>query len=133
MCLGASVRAHGRSGDHGACHVDTISRVGLGVGVEHCRRGGCEFAGHREVSSSLCAKLISDFSSPPRAPFIQKSSRNTTIFVWVTLVVSFVAYARFVSLVIYEITNYLGIACFRVMKKDADGVWKDATPHTKRS
>jgi len=67
------------------------------------------------------------------SPLIQRSSRNTTIFVWVTLVVSFVAYARFVSLVIHDITNYLGIACFRVMKKDADGVWQDATPHTKRS
>jgi len=51
----------------------------------------------------------------------------------VTLVVSFLAYARFVSLVIYDITNYLGIACFRVMKKDADGVWQNATPDTKRS
>ncbi|KIM38244.1 hypothetical protein M413DRAFT_447989 [Hebeloma cylindrosporum] len=67
------------------------------------------------------------------SPLIQKSSKNTTIFVWVTLVVSFLAYARFVSLVIYDITNYLGIACFRVMKKDAEGVWRNATPDTKRS
>ena len=49
---------------------------------------------------------------------LQTSSKNTTIFVWVTLAVSFVAYGRFVSLVIRDITNYLGIACFTVGKKD---------------
>ncbi|KAF8958271.1 choline ethanolaminephosphotransferase [Flammula alnicola] len=67
------------------------------------------------------------------APIIQNSSRNSTIFVWVTVVVSFFAYARFVTLVINDITDYLGIACFTVRKKDEQGHWQDVTPHTKKS
>jgi ethanolaminephosphotransferase len=58
---------------------------------------------------------------------------KTTIFVYLTLTISIFAYARFCSLVISDITNYLGIACFTVRKKDENGVWrpkgyKDATP-----
>ena len=49
---------------------------------------------------------------------------NTTIFVYLTLTISVAVYARFCSLVINEITNYLGIACFTVRKKDEDGVWR---------
>lgn len=59
----------------------------------------------------------------PRPPIIQTSVRNTAIFVWVTLVISLVAYARFCTLVIKDITEYLGIACFTVQKKDKEGVW----------
>ncbi|KAF9554059.1 Choline/ethanolaminephosphotransferase [Agrocybe pediades] len=62
------------------------------------------------------------------APIIQRSQRHTSYFVWLTLIVSFVAYARFVTLVIGDITNYLGIACFTVRKKDEKGVWRDAVP-----
>lgn len=61
-----------------------------------------------------------------RAPIIQSSSTNTAIFVYATLVLSFLAYGRFVTLVIQDITEYLGIACFQVVKKDRDGKWKDA-------
>jgi ethanolaminephosphotransferase len=49
---------------------------------------------------------------------------NTTIFVYLTLTISIAVYARFCSLVINDITNYLGIACFTVRKKDDDGVWR---------
>jgi len=42
-----------------------------------------------------------------------------------TLAVSFLTYARFCALVIKDITEYLGIACFTVRKKDAEGVWRD--------
>ncbi|KAF5384938.1 hypothetical protein D9615_000984 [Tricholomella constricta] len=59
-----------------------------------------------------------------RAPIIQSTMRNATIFIWLTLVISFVVYARFCVLVINDITNYLGIACFTVRKKDLDGVWR---------
>ncbi|KAF9474979.1 choline ethanolaminephosphotransferase [Pholiota conissans] len=62
------------------------------------------------------------------SPIIQTCPRNTTIFVWFTLAISFLTYARFVSLVISDITNYLGIACFTVRKKDEKGVWHDARP-----
>ncbi|KAF6753170.1 cholinephosphotransferase [Ephemerocybe angulata] len=59
-----------------------------------------------------------------RAPVFQTSTRNTAIFVWVTLAISLLTYARFVTLVINDITNYLGIACFTVRKKDERGVWR---------
>ncbi|GLB43667.1 putative CDP-alcohol phosphatidyltransferase class-I family protein [Lyophyllum shimeji] len=59
-----------------------------------------------------------------RPPVIQASMKNTTIFVWLTLILSFLVYARFVILVINDITNYLGIACFTVRKKGEDGVWR---------
>lgn len=60
-----------------------------------------------------------------RAPIIQHSQNNTAIFVYLTLAVSFFSYARFCALVINDITNYMGIACFTVRKKDAQGHWRD--------
>lgn len=48
----------------------------------------------------------------------------TEKFVYVVLVVVFVTYARFVVLVISDITNYLGIACLTVSKRDVNGVWR---------
>jgi len=60
-----------------------------------------------------------------RDPIIQYSQKNTAIFVYLTLALSFFRYARFCMLVINDITNYLGIACFTVRKKDAAGVWRD--------
>lgn len=60
-----------------------------------------------------------------RDPIIQYSQKNTAIFVYLTLVMSFFSYARFCTLVINDITNHLGIACFTVRKKDAGGVWRD--------
>jgi ethanolaminephosphotransferase len=59
-----------------------------------------------------------------RSPIIQTSLRNTTILVWITLVISLFSYARFVTLVIKDITEFLGIACFTVRKKGRDGVWR---------
>lgn len=50
----------------------------------------------------------------------------TEKFVYVVLVVVFVTYARFVVLVISDITNYLGIACLTVHKRDVNGVWRSA-------
>jgi ethanolaminephosphotransferase len=37
-----------------------------------------------------------------------------------------VTYVRFCSLVIDDITNYMGIGCFVVRKKDSEGVWQKA-------
>jgi ethanolaminephosphotransferase len=51
---------------------------------------------------------------------------NPLAFVLISLAVSFLAYARFCTAVINDITNYLGIACFTVRKKDEHGEWKDA-------
>jgi len=61
-----------------------------------------------------------------RAPYIQSTPATTGIFVYLVLAVSFVTYAQFCTAVINEITNYLGIACFTVRKKDANGVWRTA-------
>ncbi|KAK7695143.1 hypothetical protein QCA50_002333 [Cerrena zonata] len=43
-----------------------------------------------------------------RAPFIQHSPDNVRIFIYATLAVSLLSYTRFVTLVIKDITNYLG-------------------------
>ena len=44
------------------------------------------------------------------------------------LLTSFASYARFCYLVIWDITEHLGIACFTVRKKGADGAWHSAVP-----
>ena len=109
--------------------------MGLGLGVECFWRSRCKLAVDWHVSSYfLLSFLLSDcWIQPCSAPLIQSSHRNTTIFVWVTFAVSFVAYARFVTLVIQDITNFLGIACFTVRKKDENGVWHDARPDVKKA
>lgn len=53
--------------------------------------------------------------------------QRTALFVYVTLAMSFLSYARFCYLVIDDITNYLGIACFTVRKKDKAGEWVSAS------
>ena len=60
------------------------------------------------------------------APLIQTTPERTAQFVYFTLTVSAALYARFVTLVIRDITNYLGIACFSVQRRDVDGAWHDA-------
>jgi len=50
----------------------------------------------------------------------------TEKFVYVVLAIVFVTYARFVVLVVSDITNYLGIACLTVHKRDVNGVWGSA-------
>ncbi|KAH9932117.1 Choline/ethanolaminephosphotransferase [Epithele typhae] len=62
-----------------------------------------------------------------RPPIIQYNMQRTAIFVYVTLAVTFLSYARFCYLVINDITNYLGIACFTVRKKDKSGEWVAAS------
>lgn len=66
------------------------------------------------------------------APIIQYSPQNTTFLVYMTLVASFFAYFRFCTLVINDITEHLGIACFTVRKKDAAGIWRDAAAKEKK-
>jgi len=62
-----------------------------------------------------------------RAPLIQHSPENVKLFVWTTLAISLLSYAWFCTLVINDITNYLGIACFTVRKKDDAGHWQTAS------
>ncbi|OSX66842.1 hypothetical protein POSPLADRAFT_1175530 [Postia placenta MAD-698-R-SB12] len=61
-----------------------------------------------------------------RPPVIQSTFRSTALFVYLTLAVAFLSYARFCTLVIRDITNFLGIACFTVRKKDRSGEWVEA-------
>lgn len=63
-----------------------------------------------------------------RPPIMQTSVANTSYVVWFTFLITLVTYARFVTLVISDITNYLGIACFTVRKKDASGHWISVAP-----
>lgn len=65
------------------------------------------------------------FSRSSRPPIIQSTPKRTAVYVYLTLAVSFFTYAYFCTLVIRDITEYLGIACFTVRKKDADGKWRD--------
>ncbi|KDN39356.1 hypothetical protein RSAG8_08873, partial [Rhizoctonia solani AG-8 WAC10335] len=57
-----------------------------------------------------------------RAPVLHS---NPLLFILISLAASFLAYGRFCIAIINDITNYLGIACFTVRKKDENGEWKD--------
>ncbi|KAL0568840.1 hypothetical protein V5O48_013134 [Marasmius crinis-equi] len=60
-------------------------------------------------------------------PIIQSTETRMGVFIWVTLAISVLAYGRFCYRVIGDITNYMGIACFTVRKRDKDGEWRDAS------
>lgn len=134
--LGFAIRASSRQDDPGSCNKHPFPYVGLDLGMEYNRCCGCESA-----SIDWKVRICSRVPSPPsyslfsankqpfviflRSPIIQSNAKNTTVFVYLTLLISAYAYVRFCTLVINDITNYLGIACFTVRKKDADGVWRD--------
>lgn len=71
-------------------------------------------------------KATTDRSSG-REPIIQRTPQLTALFVYATLAASALAYGRFVVLVINDITNFLGIACLTVRKKDEQGHWVEAS------
>ncbi|THV03702.1 hypothetical protein K435DRAFT_774824 [Dendrothele bispora CBS 962.96] len=59
-------------------------------------------------------------------PVLHSSPFMTTLVVYTTLVISLVRYGVFVTMVIREVTAYLGIACFRVLRRDGEGEWRNA-------
>jgi len=61
-----------------------------------------------------------------RPPIFQTTPTRAALAVSLVFLLSLVSYARFCTLVIQDITNYLGIACFTVRKRDADGVWRSS-------
>ncbi|KAL5536111.1 hypothetical protein ACEPAF_4216 [Sanghuangporus sanghuang] len=63
-----------------------------------------------------------------RPPILHRTYASTTLLILASLILSFYAYARFVYLVINDITDFLGIACFTVRKKDKEGVWRSSIP-----
>ncbi|EJD43494.1 hypothetical protein AURDEDRAFT_114773 [Auricularia subglabra TFB-10046 SS5] len=75
---------------------------------------------------SVCALDWNARTLFERAPLIQTSPDRTRALIYVTLVLTIASYVRFCTFVIGDITNYLGIACFTVRKKDEHGEWVDA-------
>jgi ethanolaminephosphotransferase len=61
-----------------------------------------------------------------RPPVFQTTPERRAMAIYATLGITIVLYGRFVYRVINEITDYLGIACFTVRKKDKAGHWEDA-------
>lgn len=61
-----------------------------------------------------------------RQSILQTTPQRRALVIYAYLFISFAAYGHFVYLVINDITNYLGIACFTVRKKDKAGHWEDA-------
>lgn len=90
--------------------------------VEIYRSGICHFA-HKDSERRVDG--LSPLHSSPA--IIQTTPGRLHLFVLATLVISFASYARFVTLVINDITEHLGIACFTVRKKDAGGHWTSPT------
>ena len=72
---------------------------------------------HRYAVVKLGIIYCSCFS---RSPIIQSTPERTAIFVYLTLAISFFAYAHFYLLVTREITEYLGIECFTLRKKNIE-------------
>jgi len=68
-----------------------------------------------------------------RAPLIQSTPMRQAVFVSFSLLLSIFSYGRFCVLVIKDITEYLGIACFTVRKKDENGDWKHVWELEKRN
>lgn len=68
---------------------------------------------------------LTSYLSLSSPPIIQSTPQLTALFVYSTLFISFITYARFCTLVIRDITNFMGIACFTVRKMDSEGKWID--------
>jgi hypothetical protein len=62
---------------------------------------------------------------PNRSPTLITTRTSLTLAIYTTLLLSFVSYVRFCYLVIHDITNFLGIACFKVQRRDEKGVWRN--------
>ncbi|KAG8749470.1 hypothetical protein FRC14_001340, partial [Serendipita sp. 396] len=61
-----------------------------------------------------------------KQPIFQTTPERRAIAVYATLLLTLASYGRFVYSVINDITDYLGIACFTVRKRDKEGHWEDA-------
>lgn len=123
--LGSTVRTHGRTNDSRTCHEHRIPNVGLDMDLEY--HWECRCKSTKDVWEVTCSFGCRPESilSLHRSPIIQTSTLNTALLVYATLLISLVSYGRFCTLVIGDITNHLGIACFTVRKRGNDGVWKD--------
>ncbi|KAK7444746.1 hypothetical protein VKT23_015063 [Stygiomarasmius scandens] len=81
---------------------------------------------HRVLYYLFPAIWHPDLSSVSWKPLLHSSAFSTTLVVYGVLAISLVRYGVFVTRVIREVTAYLGIACFRVLKRDAGGEWRRA-------
>lgn len=130
LCMGPAVRAPRWSPDSRACHARPLPHAGLDVG--DCWRGRTRRAidaSNRAVSGQAChhyppphkgdRQYLKPATSEPVIP--------PAIAVYGTLGIAFSAYATFCADVISDFTEYLGIACFTVRKRDKNGEWVDAS------
>ncbi|KAJ9125085.1 hypothetical protein QFC22_000038 [Naganishia vaughanmartiniae] len=60
-----------------------------------------------------------------REPFIQNTEQKATYFVLASMVIAILNYLRFAKSVIWQITDFTGLACFTVRHKDEQGGWVD--------
>ncbi|WWC87383.1 uncharacterized protein L201_002272 [Kwoniella dendrophila CBS 6074] len=58
-----------------------------------------------------------------REPLVQSSPVAANVFIGMSFFVALFNYIRFAREVIWQITEYTGIACFTVRHKDANGQW----------
>lgn len=125
--MGSPVRTSGRKDDPGSRHQDRLPLLGLSLDLELDRGRGRQFAqAHRKVRyNKRLPYFLGDSKEciQYRPPLIQTSPERMKLFVFATLLVSFIAYARFCVLVINDITDYMGIACFTVRKRNQKGDW----------
>lgn len=72
----------------------------------------------------MTSVLLINLSPNPSQPLIHRTPKSCAIFMGVSIAYSVFAYTRFCTLVIRDITNFLGIACFTVRKRDpVTGEW----------
>lgn len=102
------------------------------MGADGARCAGCVAACPHGTVSISCHRLILSPSSccqSRRPPIIQTTPARATALVWLFVVLSVGTYVRFCYLVIQDITEHLGIACFTVRKRDKSGAWRSTDPN----
>lgn len=72
------------------------------------------------VVGALDANLPTLFG---KEPFIQSNAERTKIFIMVSAAIAVINYLRFAKQVIWQITDFIGVACFTVRHKDESGGW----------
>ncbi|RSH90063.1 hypothetical protein EHS25_001396 [Saitozyma podzolica] len=58
-----------------------------------------------------------------REPLVQNSPTTANVFIFMSFLIALFNYVRFAREVIWQITEYTGIACFTVRHKDEQGRW----------
>jgi len=94
--------------------------------LAHVTRSGFPYWDWMWVWTAAMAVDANAVSLFGREPILQSTPLRADALVLLTLLISFTYYVRFCTLVIWDITEELGIACFSVQKRDKGGEWRDA-------